>query len=136
MALKNIILGAWELIQDVEYKLFQLQVPKDWQQVAQFLANACCKIGRSKYPSVPVRSLDPIVAANFPNIIQTMRYGWQYHGQPWMLATETAALSYLPHLIKDWLREEFSECLGDDEVESKLDTLDNEAWHWENEPTN
>ena len=136
MTFKNILLGSWELIQDVKYKLFQLQVPKDWQQVAQFLANARFKIGRSKYPSVPVHSLDSIIAASFPNIIQTMRYGWQRPGQPWILATETADLSYLPDLIKDWLREEFSECLGDDEVESKLNTLDNEAWHWENEPTN
>ncbi|GET42206.1 pPIWI_RE module domain-containing protein [Microseira wollei] len=136
MTFKNIRLGSWELIQDVEYKLFQLQVPKNWQQVAQFLANARFKIGRSKYPSVPVRSLDSIIAASFPNIIQTRRYGWQRPGQPWILATEIADLYYLSDLIKDWLREEFSECLADDEVESKLNTLDNEAWHWENEPTN
>jgi hypothetical protein len=136
MEFKEILPGAWELIEDVEYKLYQLQVPKNWQQVAQFLATARFKSGRAQYPSVPVGSLDPIVAASFPNIIQTVCNSWKYPGVPWILATETADLSYLPDLIKDWLREEFSECLGDDEVESKLNTLDNEAWHWEKEPTN
>ncbi|MFB2894961.1 pPIWI_RE module domain-containing protein [Aerosakkonemataceae cyanobacterium BLCC-F50] len=136
MAFKNILLGAWELNQDVEYNLFSLIVPTAWQQVAKSLAQARVKLVGKGYPSVPVYSLDPLINASFPNIIQTMRNGWKYPSVPWILATETADISYLPDLIKDWLREEFNESLGDDEVESKLNTLDNEAWHWEKEPTN
>jgi len=135
MTFNTILPGAWELTQDVQYELFSLQVPTAWQQVAKSLAQKRVKLQGKGYPSVPVYSLDPIIATSFPRIIQTLRHGWQRPGVPWLLATEHANLSDLPCFIKDWLREEFSKCLGDDEVESSLAQLDDNGWNWEEEPT-
>ena len=135
MTFNTILPGAWDLTQDVQYDLFSLRVPTAWQQVAKSLASKRVKLLGKGYPSVPVYSLDPIIAASFPRIIQTVRNGWQRPGLPWVFAAEAADLCYLPELIKDWLREEFSECLGEEEVESSLDKLDDESWHWEKEPT-
>ncbi|MEG4992927.1 DUF3962 domain-containing protein [Microcoleus sp. B4-D1] len=129
--IKTILPGAWEMTEDVQYNLFSLIVPTAWQQVAKSLAQKRVKLLGKGYPSVPVYSLDPIVAASFPKIIQTARYGWKHPSVPWVFATEAADLSCLPELIKDWLLEEFSECLGNEEVESSLKNLDNDAWHWE-----
>ncbi|MEZ2341516.1 pPIWI_RE module domain-containing protein [Microcoleus sp.] len=131
MTFKTILPGAWEMTEDVQYNLFSLIVPTAWQQVAKSLAQKRVKLLGKGYPSVPVYSLDPIVAASFPKIIQTARYGWKHPSVPWVFATEAADLSCLPELIKDWLLEEFSECLGKEEVESSLKNLDNDAWHWE-----
>ncbi|BBD63291.1 hypothetical protein NIES2109_61410 (plasmid) [Nostoc sp. HK-01] len=133
--IKSILPGAWELTKDEQYELFSLQVPSAWQQVAQSLAQKRVNLLGRGYPSVPVYSLDPIIAASFPKIIQTVRNGWQRPGVPWMLATERADLFNLPNLIKDWLREEFSYCLGDDEVESILNNLDDNVWEWEEKST-
>ncbi|MCU0533412.1 MAG: DUF3962 domain-containing protein [Hydrococcus sp. Prado102] len=135
MIFNAILPGAWELTQDVQYNLFTLRVPLEWQQVAQSLAKERVKKGYAKYPSVPVYSLDPIVAGSFPKIVQTMRYGWQKEGLPWLLAKEKADLSYLPELIKDWLKEEFSHCLGDAQVDAWLNNLNNNAWRWDEDPT-
>ena len=134
MTFKTILPGAWELTQDVPYPLFSLQVPTAWQQVAKSLASRRVKVTGKGYPSVPVFSLDPIVAASFPRIIKTERNGWQRPSVPWVFATEKADLLYLAELIKDWLREEFSDSLGE-EVESSLEKLDNTAWHWEEPKT-
>ncbi|MUG97167.1 DUF3893 domain-containing protein [Scytonema sp. UIC 10036] len=134
MTFKHILPGAWELTQDVQYELFSLLVPTPWQQVAKSLAQKRVKLLGRGYPSVPVYSLDRIIAASFPNIITTERNGWQRPGVPWLLATERADLFDLPGFIKDWLREEFSNCLGDDEVETILDKLDDDTWEWEDEP--
>jgi pPIWI_RE module N-terminal domain/RNaseH domain of pPIWI_RE/MID domain of pPIWI_RE len=131
MTFKTILPGAWELTQDVRYNLFSLIVPTAWQQVAKSLAQKRVKLLGKGYPSVPVYSLDRIIAASFPRIIQTARYGWQFPGASWVFATEMADISDLSEFIKDWLREEFSECLGESEVESSLNNLDNDAWHWE-----
>jgi hypothetical protein len=131
MTFKTILPGAWKITKELQYTLFSLQVPTAWQQVAKSLAQKRVKLLGKGYPSVPSGSLDPIIAASFPKIIQTARQGWQRPGVPWVFATETADLSDLPEFIKDWLREEFSDCLGEEEVESILEQLDHSAWHWE-----
>jgi hypothetical protein len=102
----------------LEYNLFSLIVPTAWQQVAKSLAQKRVKLLGKGYPSVPVYSLDRIIAASFPQIIQTVRYGWQHPGATWLFATEKAELSNLSEFIKDWLREEFSTSLGEAEVDS------------------
>lgn len=129
----SLLLGAWEPIHNVKYEIFSLQVPVPWRQVAQSLASLRSSRGHSKYPSIPVSSLDPIITASFPQIIKTGRYGWQRSGVPWIFATEKVDISsYLPDFVKDWLREEFSWCLGEDEVNSHLQKLNNNDWHWDN----
>ena len=77
-------------------------------------------------------TLDPLIAASFPQIIKTVRDGWQKVGVPWLFATETTDLSNLGDSIKDWLREEFS-CLED--VELILARLNDKDWHWEEPKT-
>jgi pPIWI_RE module N-terminal domain/RNaseH domain of pPIWI_RE/MID domain of pPIWI_RE len=131
MTFKTILPGAWKLTKELQYNLFSLIVPPAWQQVAKYLAQKRVKLLGKGYPSVPVYSLDRIIAASFPRIIQTARHGWQRPGAPWVFATEDADLSDLPEFIKDWLREEFSECLEKEEFESIIEKLDNGAWHWE-----
>jgi pPIWI_RE module N-terminal domain/RNaseH domain of pPIWI_RE/MID domain of pPIWI_RE len=135
MSFKTVLPGAWELTKNEEYELFSLHVPTAWQQVAKSLAQQRFNLQGKGYPSVPVYSLDPIIAASFPNIIKTERNGWQHPNFPWLLATETAELLDLPMFIKDWLREEFSTSLVDDSVESALSRLDDNAWKWEDKPT-
>jgi len=132
--IKTILPGAWKLKQDdVKYEIFSLQVPTAWRQVAQALASQRTRGGYSKYSSVPVSSFDPIIAASFPEIIKTERHGWQRPGVPWIFATEAADISNLPLFVKDWLREEFSWCLGEDEVNSRLENLSDDDWHWDQE---
>ncbi len=128
----SLLLGAWEPIHNVKYEIFSLQVPVPWRQVAQSLASLRTSRGHSKYPSVPVSSLDPIITASFPQIIKTGRYGWQRSGVPWIFATEKVNLSSLADFVKDWLREEFSWCLGENEVNSRLQKLNNNDWQWDN----
>ena len=135
MTFNTILPGAWELTQDLEYNLFSLIVPTAWQQVAKSLAQKRVKLLGKGYPSVPVYSLDRIIAASFPQIIQTVRYGWQHPGATWLFATKNAKLSDLSEFIKDWLREEFSASLGESEVESSLENLDNQAWQWKEPKT-
>lgn len=129
---KIILPGAWELTKDVQRDIFGLYVPNSWRQIANSLAQKRAKKG---YRGVPVYSLDLLIAASFPKIIQTVRNGWQKPGVPWLFATETADLSNLGDLIKDWLRSEFSWCLGEDEVNSVLDNLNDDDWHWEDPQT-
>ena len=131
---KLILPGAWQLIQDVKYEIYFLQVPVAWQQVAKSLSTKRANKGHSKYPSVPVSSLDSILAASFPQIIKTERGGWRGQGIPWLFATETPDLSDLSEFIKDWLREEFEWCLGEAEVNSALHKLKNDDWHWNEKP--
>jgi len=135
MTFNTLLPGAWELTQDLEYNLFSLIVPTAWQQVAKSLAQKRVKLLGKGYPSVPVYSLDRIIGASFPQIIQTVRYGWQHPGASWLFATEKAELSDLSEFIKDWLLEEFSASLGEPEVESSLKNLDNQAWQWEDPKT-
>jgi hypothetical protein len=66
MTFNTILPGAWELTEDVEYNLFSLIVPTAWQQVAKSLAQKRVKLLGKGYPSVPVYSLDRIIAASFP----------------------------------------------------------------------
>ncbi|KYC40195.1 hypothetical protein WA1_27020 [Scytonema hofmannii PCC 7110] len=131
----NILPGAWEPKQDdVKYEIFSLHVPTAWQQVAQSLASKRANGGFSKYSSVPVSSVDRIITASFPQIIKTQRFGWQRPGIPWLFATETVNIASLPMFVKDWLREEFSWCLGEEEVDSRLENLNDDDWCWEEEP--
>ena len=135
MSFNTILPGAWSLTQDVNYQLFALPVPIAWQQIAKSLAVRRARLQGKGYQAPPVYSLDRLVAASFPKIIQTVRQGWQKPSQPWLLAEERIAdLSLLALLIKDWLREEFSSSLGTDEVEASLATLNAADWQWEQEP--
>lgn len=135
MTFNTILPGAWELTQDLEYNLFSLIVPTAWQQVAKSLAQKRATLLGKRYQSVPVYSLDRIIAASFPQIIQTVRYGWQHPGATWLFATEKAELPDLSEFIKDWLREEFSTSLGEAEVDSCLEKLDDRDWHWKEPKT-
>jgi hypothetical protein len=128
---KIILPGAWELTQDVQCELFALSVPPAWRQVANSLAQLRFQLQGRGYPSVPVYSLDPLVAASFPQIIKTVRNGWQQPGVPWVFATATADLLDLPILLKDWLLAEFSQSLGENEVNSRLNNLNEDDWRWE-----
>jgi len=135
MAFNTILLpGAWELIaEDAKAELFALYVPIAWRQVANNLAQRRAKLQGKGYRAIPVNSLNLLIAGCFPQIIKTVRYGWQKGNVPWLFATEkTTDLSDLGDLIKDWLREEFS-CLED--VESILAKLNNSDWHWEDSKT-
>ncbi|NER34757.1 MAG: DUF3962 domain-containing protein [Oscillatoria sp. SIO1A7] len=126
---KVILPGAWELTNpEVERELFRLYVPEAWQDAAKYLTKQRAKQGG--YRSVPVRSLDPLVAASFPQLIYTGRQSWQKPNIPWLVATEKADLSNLPILIKDWLREEFSYSIEEQEIESVLKGLNDEDWQW------
>ncbi len=131
MANKIILLGAWELTQDAKLLLYQLTVPTEWRQRVRYLAGEKARL-RGGYPSIPVLSLDPIVSASFPQIIKTARYGWQRPGIPWLYAQERVDLSCLPEFIKDWLREEFTWCLGEEAVNDVLNRLDHNQWQWDN----
>ena len=132
MANKIILPGAWELTQDDNLPLYSLTVPTQWRQGARYLAKQRSRITK-KYPSVPVSSLDPIVSASFPQIVKTVRKGWQQPGIPWLYASKKVNLSHLPNLIKDWLREEFTR-LGEETVNNVLSNLKNNDWQWDNTP--
>ena len=127
---ETILPGAWELTNpEVERELFRLYVPEEWQNKAKYLTEERAK-RQGGYRSVPVRSLDPLVAASFPQLIHTGRQSWQKPNIPWLFATEKADLSLLPILIKDWLREEFSYSIEEQEIESVLKGLNDEDWQW------
>lgn len=127
----TLLLGAWKLIEDMEYNIHYLLVPVAWSQVAQSLASERAKSGHSKYPSIPVSSLNHIISATFPQIIKTERNAWRRSGTPWIFASEAVDISHLPELVKDWLREEFSWCLGENAVDLRLAKLNNNDWRWE-----
>ncbi len=135
MSFKTILPSAWELTQDAPYDLFPLSVPIAWQQAAKSLALSRVRLTGKGYPSVPVYSLNSIILACFPQIIKTDPKGWQHSGVPWIFSTEQADLDLFPEFIKDWLREEFSECLGNELVEATLNNLKSLYWQWENKPT-
>jgi hypothetical protein len=133
MAFNTILPGAWELtVEEAKSKLFALYVPTAWRQVASNLIQQRARLQRKSYRSIPVSSLDPLIAGSFPKIIQTVRNGWQKGNVPWLFATESTDISDLGDLIKDWLREEFS-CIED--LESILVRLNNSDWHWEEPKT-
>ncbi len=136
MAYNFILPGAWELNKDIEYNLFQINVPTPWQQVANSLAQRRGKLQGKGYSSVPVYALDSILGVTFPQIIKTARFGWQRPGTPWIFATEKIdSLTELACFIKDWLREEFTWCLEEEELEPILENLEDDLWHWNEEPT-
>ncbi|MEL7523343.1 MAG: DUF3962 domain-containing protein, partial [Cyanobacteria bacterium J06553_1] len=130
MIVKTLLPGAWALHSDQKIQLFTLQVPSSWRRSAQALAQRKCQMLGRGYPSVPVYSLDPILMASFPQIVEAKRGGWQRAGIPWISATERIDLYDLPEFIKNWLREEFL-CLGEDEVEETLARLDSSLWQWD-----
>ena len=134
MSFNTILTGAYSLNVDAPCNLFTLNVPETWRQTAQSLAQQRVKLTGKGYPSVPVYSLDSIISACFPQIVQTARRGWQHSDVPWILSSEQAELDLLPELIKDWLREEFSNDLGEDTVEAALSNLQSEAWQWSPSP--
>lgn len=133
MVVKTLLPGAWALHSRQKIQLFMLQVPSSWRRSAQALAQRKCQMLGRGYPSVPVYSLDPILMASFPQIVEAKRSGWQRAGVPWISATERIDLSDLPEFIKNWLREEFL-CLGEDEVEETLSRLDSSLWQWDKRP--
>ncbi len=105
---KTILPGAWELTAtNPTCKLSAMYVPTAWRQVANNLAQQRAKLQGKSYRAVPVYSLDPLIVGSFPQIIKTLRNGWQKGNVPWLLATETTDISDLGNLIKDWLIEEF-----------------------------
>ena len=108
MSFNTILTGAYALNTDTPYNLFTLIVPIAWQQAAKSLAQQRVKLTGKGYPSVPVYSLNSIISACFPQIIQTAPSGWKGSGVPWIWSSEPADLDLLPELLKDWLREEFS----------------------------
>ncbi|WGV26830.1 pPIWI_RE module domain-containing protein [Halotia branconii] len=121
--------GAWELTAtNPKCELSAIYVPTAWRQVANNLAQQRARFKSQGYRAVPVYSLDPLIVGSFPQIIKTMRNGWQRGNIPWLLATETTDLSDLGNYIKDWLIEEFSSLK---DVESQLANLNNDDWHWE-----
>lgn len=133
MIFKTILPGAWELNdKDLSYDLFSLRVPQAWQQVAQAIANEKYQKTGQGYPSVPVYSLNTIINASFPQIIQTVNQSWKHPNQIWIRAKEKVDLSYLPELIKDWLREEFSDYF---DIEDKLQKLNSNDWQWDKPDT-
>ena len=134
MSFNTILPGAYFLNVDAPYNLFTLTVPGTWQQTAKSLAQQRVRLTGKGYPSVPVYSLDSIISACFPQIVQTARWGWQRSDVPWILSSEQAELDLLPELIKDWLREEFSKDLGNDTVEAALSNLPSKAWQWSPSP--
>ena len=130
---KIILPGAWELIAtNPTCELYAIYVPTTWRQVTNNLAQQRARLQGKSYRAVPVYSLDPLVSGSFPQIIKTVRNGWQKDNIPWLLATETTDISDLGNLIKDWLIEEFSTL---EDVESQLANLNNDDWQWENSQT-
>ncbi|MFN6469658.1 MAG: pPIWI_RE module domain-containing protein [Nostoc sp. SerVER01] len=126
---KIILPGAWELTAtNPTCKLSAIYVPTAWRQVANNLAQQRARFRGQGYRAVPVYSLDPLIVGSFPQIIKTMRNGWQKGNVPWLLATETTDLSDLGNYIKDWLIEEFSSL---EDVESQVANLNNDDWRWE-----
>ena len=134
MSFNTIFPGAYSLDADAPYNLFELTVPEAWRQTAKSLAQQRVRLTGKGYPSVPVYSLDSIISACFPQIVQTARWGWQRSDVPWILSSEQAELDLLPELIRDWLREEFSKDLGEESVEAALNNLQSEAWQWSPSP--
>ncbi|RCJ21344.1 hypothetical protein A6770_30470 [Nostoc minutum NIES-26] len=121
--------GAWELTaKNPTCELSAIYVPTAWRQVANNLAQQRARFRGQGYRAVPVYSLDPLIVGSFPQIIKTMRNGWQKGNVPWLLATETTDLSDLGNYIKDWLIEEFSSL---EDVESQVTNLNNDDWRWE-----
>ncbi|MDJ0746728.1 MAG: DUF3962 domain-containing protein [Xenococcaceae cyanobacterium MO_167.B27] len=135
MSFNTILPGAYSVKTNASLNLFTLTVPIAWQQAASTLAKQRVKLTGKGYPSVPVYSLNSIVSACFPQIIQTAPKGWQHSGVPWILSSEQADLDLLPELIKDGFREEFTQCLGEEAVEATLNNLKSEAWQWSPQPT-
>ena len=132
MAYNTILPGAWELTKEIEHTIYALRVPTPFYQVAQTLANDAQRGGHRRYRSVPVRSLDPLIAASFPQIIQTARSAWLGDSKPWLFATEKLPdLSLLSLFVKAWLKEEFS-CIKD--VDSRVDKLKDDSWSWDENP--
>ncbi|RCJ21493.1 hypothetical protein A6S26_23850 [Nostoc sp. ATCC 43529] len=126
---KIILPGAWELTAtNPTCELSAIYVPTAWRQVANNLAQQRARFRGQGYRAVPVYSLDPLIVGSFPQIIKTMRNGWQRGNVPWLLATETTDLSDLGNYIKDWLIEEFSSL---EDVESQVANLNNDDWRWE-----
>ncbi|MGK7914244.1 MAG: DUF3962 domain-containing protein [Prochloraceae cyanobacterium] len=135
MSFKTILPGAYALNTDTPYNLFTVTVPIPWQQAAKSLAQQRVRLTGKGYPTVPVYSLNSIISACFPQIIQTAPSGWKGSSVPWIWSSEQADLDLLSELLKDWLREEFSQCLGEESVETALNNLKSEDWQWSPKPT-
>lgn len=97
---KIILPGAWELTAtNPTYKLSAIYVPTKWRQVGNNLAQQRAKLQGKSYRAVPVYSLDPLIVGSFPQIIKTLRDGWQKDNVPWLLATETAYISFVLEFV-------------------------------------
>ena len=125
MLINKILPAAWSLTEKAQTPIYALHVPTAWRQVAQTLTKERAKGG---YRSIPIRSLDSVVATSFPQIIYTNRKSWRGEVSPWLFATEKADLSELPFLVRSWFMEEFGSYIGGDEVNSAFINLLDSDW--------
>ncbi len=124
---------AWELINDNPYELYTLKVPNSWKQVAQSLAKKRSQSTKN-YPSIPVKSLDPIIYASYPKIVHVARKSWKNNNNPWLYSQDKIDTELLSYVLKDWLEEEFNESLGEENVRESLKNLKAEDWQWDEKP--
>ena len=127
----TILPGAFELTENDLVTLYELRVPTRWRQVANALAvDRSQRQGKRK--GVPVYSLDPLLKACFSPILHTFRKSWfpEDNGRPWLFSYEPTSTSDLSVFIKDWLRAEYGSSLGEEEVNSRLECLEDTDWDW------
>lgn len=127
MMINYILPGAWRLTEEAQTPIYAIHVPTAWRQIARTLTN---RRSRAGYRSIPVRSLDSSVSTTFPQIICTDRRSWRGEPVPWLYATDRADIAELPFTVRGWFLEEFGWCLGANEVEAALSSLQNQDWQW------
>jgi hypothetical protein len=124
MRINYILPGAWELTEEAQTPIYAINVPTAWRQVARALTDQRSGTG---YQSIPVRSLDTLISATFPQIIYTNRRSWRGEPVPWIYATDRANIEELPFLVQGWFREEFG---ATEEVEAAISDLRHQDWQW------
>ncbi|MBD2743621.1 DUF3962 domain-containing protein [Coleofasciculus sp. FACHB-1120] len=124
MRINYILPGAWELTEEAQTPIYAINVPTAWRQVAKALT---ARRSRGSYRSIPVRSLDTLISATFPQIIYTNRRSWSGDPVPWIYATDRANIEELPFLVQGWFREEFG---ATEEVEAAISNLRHQDWQW------
>lgn len=127
----TILPEAFALTKDDIVTLYQLTVPHRWRQVANALAEEHSR-RQGKWKGVPVYSLDPLLKVSFSPILHAFRKSWHPEGnrRPWLFSYEPTSSSYLSLFIKDWLRSEYKKSLGDEEVNSRIESLEDSDWDW------
>ena len=125
---KPIELGAWELTEGINQKIYSITPPQEYIDVAWQLARR-----RNRNSSPPVRSLNPLVVAAWNSTFHTVPRSWS-RGGTWLYTTQQPtpqALENLGVLVREWLREEFTRSLGSDCVEDFLDRVRDVEWNYE-----